>query len=295
MFSEKVPEGMLPKWESLAEELDACVPGYPRLAREMEQAPASTIFRRFSALNARNLLYLQRDLIMLENRLKQVEYRDSISTKGFRQHYAKDSNNLHYSTAFGDSVQWNLMLQVRERLKEYNETLVLQSIILKLPVPDDYDVKDISCFIHLPQGMNAPLSGSDKATWGLPEQPDLRAADLVTLKPRRKEDRFSNFVSEHAIRYVQWPLKLFQSKKKREEHHGMVTYKDRTIHRATYIIIGTLAGLAPILSIIVLTKLHTMKARLWTTAVFNVGIAFSLQLFTEAKRMDIFAVTAALV
>jgi putative flippase GtrA len=73
----------------------------------------------------------------------------------------------------------------------------------------------------------------------------------------------------------------------------LVVYHDGTVLKITYVVIGLLASLAPILSIWVLTKMHTMRARLWTIAGFNVGIALSLQLFTEAKRTDIFSVTAA--
>ncbi|KAF2439438.1 hypothetical protein P171DRAFT_369901 [Karstenula rhodostoma CBS 690.94] len=286
-----IPEGSLPGWKTYGKEIKELVPGFPMLAGEMEQSPETAIFRRFASLNARNLLYLQQELIDMENRLKQLEYRDSVSDKGWRKHYAKNSASLRGSIAFDDPAQWTLMLQIREKLKEYNKTLVYQSLMYKLPRPDDYDVTDIRNFIYSTQGMSGPFNPKEVGPWGTPQAPNHHAPDLITLRPRKKEDQFSSFISEKAIRYIQWPLSRLQSEEKRVR--GMVVYHDSTVLKITYSIIGILAGLAPILSILVLTKLHTLKARLWTIAMFNVGIALSLQLFTEAKRTDIFAVTAA--
>lgn len=139
--------------------------------------------------------------------------------------------------------------------------------------------------------MGGPFTGTEAGPWGTLKYPNNYASDLITLRPRTKEDWFSTFIAENAIRYLKGPLKKFQSEEDRL--NGMMLYEDKTVLRFTYVIIGTLAGLAPILSIMVLSKLHTIKARLWVAATFNIGIALSLQLFTEAKRMDIFAVTAA--
>lgn len=50
---EKEPEG-----EPMEVSLNYRVPGYPRLAEEMGQLPPLGKFRRFRALNARNLLYM---------------------------------------------------------------------------------------------------------------------------------------------------------------------------------------------------------------------------------------------
>jgi hypothetical protein len=44
------------------------VNGYPKLARHMGASPEIAIFRRFGALNAQNLLYLQAELVHLEKR-----------------------------------------------------------------------------------------------------------------------------------------------------------------------------------------------------------------------------------
>lgn len=100
--------------------LNATVPGYPRLAKEMSNLPELMIFRKFSALNARNLLYMQNDLMRMESRLKQMEYYDSTKIEGDRDLHARDYRVLRNSALTGDGSQLNLVLEIRGKLKEYS-------------------------------------------------------------------------------------------------------------------------------------------------------------------------------
>lgn len=168
---------------------------------------------------------------------------------------------------------------------------MVQSTIFKLPQPDEWDLNNIRSHIFSSHNMGGPLTARDGETWGTPEIPNIRAPDLITLQPREKVDKLSDFISKNTIKYLYWPLKKLQPIRHRVD--GKVGYYDDSVRKITYGIVGIFAGLAPILSIFVLSQLHTMKARLWTIAAFNVGIALSLQLFTRAERTDIFAVTAA--
>lgn len=125
-----IPEGRLPDWEIHGEEIDGLVRGYPRLAGHMETIPETAIFRRFTALNARNLLYYQQELTDMEDQLKRIEYRDSMSGKGQRPHYARNAAALQDSVAVGDPAQWTLMLQIREKLKQYSALLAATNCAL---------------------------------------------------------------------------------------------------------------------------------------------------------------------
>jgi hypothetical protein len=58
------------------------VTGYPRIAGEIGFNPELAMFRRFGALNARNLLYLQNELAQLELKLKKAELKDSADPQG---------------------------------------------------------------------------------------------------------------------------------------------------------------------------------------------------------------------
>ncbi|KAK7185596.1 hypothetical protein DPSP01_013577 [Paraphaeosphaeria sporulosa] len=141
------------------------------LAGEIEKSPETVIFRRFASLNARNLLYLQQEIIAMKDCLKQVEYRDSVSDKGWRKQYAQRSSTLRGSIALDEPAQWTLILQICQNLREYNKTLLYQSHIHKLPRPDDHDITDVREFIHSSQGMGNPFSTQEVGPWGTPKAP----------------------------------------------------------------------------------------------------------------------------
>jgi len=95
------------------------VAGYPRLAEQMGLVPESGIFRTFSALNAKNLLYLQAELVTLEKILLECELEDSKATEKAR--YALDWFWLSRSQeADADPKQIRLVLEIRSKLKEYS-------------------------------------------------------------------------------------------------------------------------------------------------------------------------------
>lgn len=101
--------------------------GYSRLASLMGAHPETAILRRFGSLNALNLLYLQAELTNLENSLHKAATADSKSGQFERSLYARDFQTLLESVkGVGEKgghnpTQWNLMLQIREKLNEYSE------------------------------------------------------------------------------------------------------------------------------------------------------------------------------
>jgi hypothetical protein len=97
--------------------------GYTQLAALMEAHPEIAIFRRFGRLNAKNLLYLQAELIHLENRLQKCVDEDAASGHVDRTIYDRDWQTLSESGAAapdGDPAQWNAILLIRKRLEEYS-------------------------------------------------------------------------------------------------------------------------------------------------------------------------------
>lgn len=95
------------------------VEGYPRLATQMGLVPESAIFRTFSALNARNLLYLQAELATLEKKLLECELEDSNTIEKAR--YALDWFWLDRSQQVeAEPKQIRLVLEIRSKLKEYS-------------------------------------------------------------------------------------------------------------------------------------------------------------------------------
>ncbi|KAE9988541.1 hypothetical protein Vi05172_g9872 [Venturia inaequalis] len=98
--------------------------GYPRLATQMGLFPEVAIFKTFGDLTARNLLYLQAELLLLHGELRKAE---KIDTKIKGRHCATDYNRLHElgNTEKEDRHQWELVLQLRAKLKEYGKPILL--------------------------------------------------------------------------------------------------------------------------------------------------------------------------
>ena len=104
--------------------LQSLIPGYPKLSGRMGMVPEMAIFRRFGALNAQMLLYMQSELIHLEEELRKLELEDSRSEQSYKSKYSRDCFFLHNSTTEGDDRQLGLVLKIKAKLKEYSKHMV---------------------------------------------------------------------------------------------------------------------------------------------------------------------------
>jgi hypothetical protein len=83
--------------------------------------PEVVMFKRFGAPNARNLLYMQNELMFLEAKLKMAEAADAAAPKSEKQNYRKDFWCLLNSEIIGpDTIQIDLVRRIRDLLKEYS-------------------------------------------------------------------------------------------------------------------------------------------------------------------------------
>ena len=106
--------------------------GYTRLASLMGSRPEVAILRRFGSLNARNLLYLQAELVALENSLRACAEKNSMSSDADRAAGARDwytlsrlGNGSSNNNDMDAGEEWRTMLEIRKKLKEYSLWLSL--------------------------------------------------------------------------------------------------------------------------------------------------------------------------
>ncbi len=97
--------------------------GYSKLAQMMGLDSELAIFRRFATLNLQNLLYLQAELVHLENELSRLVEVDRSSEHPRRRYYSQDWWSLSNSSDDGDDKQWQKVLKIRTLLKEYSTAL----------------------------------------------------------------------------------------------------------------------------------------------------------------------------
>ena len=96
--------------------------GYAKLASLMGSYPEATILRRFGALSAQNLLYLQAELVHLERELVECSSLNERSDDPERVAFSKDWFSLAHFDG-GNHKQWQVMLHIRAKLKEYGTSL----------------------------------------------------------------------------------------------------------------------------------------------------------------------------
>lgn len=95
--------------------------GYPTLASRMSLIPEIAVFRRFGALNAQNLLYLQAELQDMEQSLRDLQVRDSKSTGEASWHSTNWWYLAHAAERGTNPEQWELVQKIRKKLDEYSK------------------------------------------------------------------------------------------------------------------------------------------------------------------------------
>ncbi|KAK4040930.1 hypothetical protein C8A01DRAFT_15236 [Parachaetomium inaequale] len=250
-------------------------------------------FRRFGALSAEDLLYRQAELVELERNLREYQEEDKKSGHEDRERYGFNWDTLRRSAdddaADGnDGSQWETVLEIREKLKEYHEAVLRHRRMLEVPQPLASQVKALDHWMQRPSMGNVYLTGSDSKIW---REPNLE--DMITLAPKLPED---NFVTEFTIKLIQWYNKLLGRHIHKEETHeflqNTIRYRDNETFRILKTLSTLVASLLPIAGIAVLYTIQSMPGRLGAVAGFTAVFSFLLSTITSASTKDVFSATA---
>ncbi|OAL06557.1 hypothetical protein IQ06DRAFT_209913 [Phaeosphaeriaceae sp. SRC1lsM3a] len=249
--------------------------GYPKLAAKFGVLPEAAIYRRFGALNAQDLLYYQAELTYLEQKLQEQQQQDNNDPKGHGASYAINWYWLKHSKTDGDGP------------------FIQQATILGYQEPGKWDLHHLQDYLQTNEMGPLALCGDDATIWGSQHNRKSHKPDLVVLRPRAQKDALSVWAAESTI------FNLFRCGcarfMKPSKIHGSIGYEDSTIYRITYWFTSILASLIPIASIAVLYQVQSMSARLGIIAAFNVSLSICLMGLANAKRAEVFAITAAYV
>jgi len=93
--------------------------GYPGLAKFIGQDldQGLGIFKQFSQLNARNLLYMQAELLCLEQELDVITHVDEHGTDPSTKNFARSVWEMRKPAI---RPQWEKVLEIRGKLKDYS-------------------------------------------------------------------------------------------------------------------------------------------------------------------------------
>ena len=174
-------------------------------------------------------------------------------------------------------------------LTETDEALYYQAAICQFEPPDYFDLKDVQGFLACSE-MELPLLGPDRNIWGRKSNPTAHADDgLVALRPRERTDTFTTMLSDRLVHVFLFFKKLYPGK---ESEDPMCFYRDDTISTITFWLTCFIASVLPVVAIIALVNIPSLAQRLAAIAVFNGIVSLCLGWFTEARRTDVFAITA---
>ena len=161
----------------------------------------------------------------------------------------------------------------------------------QLADPSSHDLRSLQQWLERPSMGNLALIGKDRATWGNIDLPIDPHHDLLAVSLSGNRDSFTTWFMEQL---VLWLHRLFwhRVKKVEDPESGIASYDRETLHRYTSHITTIVASLLPILAIVVLYCVNSMKIRLGLIALFTFTFAAALSFFTGAKRGEIFIATS---
>ncbi|CAN9105265.1 unnamed protein product [Alternaria alternata] len=259
--------------------------GFPSLAHFVasDRDRTTLLYKRFDELAARNLLYLQSELAELEAKQCAFDQHDltaDLETKQCARNFA-DFQKAVQAKDTTQEERWQLMREIREKLKEYREALLFESTLATLPRPPKGVLRAFqSVFYNESYGKSEafPTLGGHSA--GLYDDID----DLVALRVHDDQDRLTVFAQKHLAF-------LFPDRKR--SGNGIAYASDRAISSFVTWFSTFLAALLLIGAIVVLYKVTSPNWRLGLIATFTSLFAGSVGLLTNARRAELFAATAA--
>ncbi|KAL4878026.1 hypothetical protein BJY04DRAFT_221598 [Aspergillus karnatakaensis] len=269
--------------------------GFAHVARWMflDQDGEASIFRSFNELGARNILYLQCELLVLEKRLRELDQADVMTDDMDSKDAARTWEILteQYASGLNPKVQERMqtILELRSKMKEYRmlytntaaryisaakdgkpilipeEALLLQAEVAKLQQPNK---RALGAFKHWFLKPQPVVGGVAKTALDNPN-------DLVSLGKVPETDYLSVLLRKY------WPVKEEIS---RDGLYRVGRFNETSITTAVAIISILVASFLLIGSIVGLYFAKSNAVKLALVAAFTAAFALSVGLMTKLCR-----------
>ncbi|KAI0974384.1 hypothetical protein F4678DRAFT_373349 [Xylaria arbuscula] len=290
--------------------------GYGCIADAMGADDDLLMFRRFTSLNARNLLYMQAELAHLESKLSELDMTLEHLHKGLAGWEVLRSWDKMTGSEEGKE-HLAVVNEIRQKLEQYSKT-AKYSPIFKVSLPYSGPRSDTSStLIHLTQ-LNT-----------IPDNALQAQASIVALRrPRRRiwetliefvndkdnhvalKDKDKHFLQDAVYEdlvalgggaldpmttfLLKFFARFFQTEQDRSRTRGILNFSSTSRVRGFVRILAIIASsLLPVLSIIVLYYIKSQSARLITIVAFSALCSLALTVLTDARNAEIIATTAA--
>ncbi|KAI9375788.1 hypothetical protein BJX61DRAFT_539519 [Aspergillus egyptiacus] len=263
--------------------------GYPKLARLMACYPETAIVRRFGELNMINILRLQAELQDMEHQLKEIRSEDMESGDRVRESYVTDFLMRDWKED-GDPLQYEMLLSIGKKLKEYNLALSQILELNKIPKPSTRELEFLRRWLIRPSMGDNFLSDLEAKVWG-----SCNDTDFVTLSSRdTEEDAFTRFLHGTLLDIYH---RVYGHRRKStsatDPEPNFRAYTEGKLARLSNTITAMLSSVFPTVAILILYLVDSMFARIGLIIGFTALFAFVLSMFTSTRRVEVFAATAA--
>lgn len=234
------------------------------------------MFRSFTRLHARVLLHKQDELAELEQRLDQLDQKDS-KVDSYRL-----LTNRHSS---GDTERRGLLTEIERKLNEFNNLLESLLAHLERPEPDESQIKSVRNWVD----GKRPVVYSE--TTFLNDRSDLKRA-RHTVEKGGLENLLASYSSWPCLRGIYEFLSLLDTSARSDDPKVKLIKASRlvAVSRALTTVLAVTTLVVPIG---VLYSVQPVPMRLFIIAAFTCIFSSALCWLTSSRNYEIFSATAA--
>ncbi|RDW81917.1 hypothetical protein BP6252_03029 [Coleophoma cylindrospora] len=270
-------DGLVPK------KLENFPRGYPRFSAYVDSDNDTVLFRRFGILHARSLVYKQVELTELEAQLNKLDKADAGTPE-------KDDNawrirySIHVETE-RNQARKDLIDKIDQKLKEYDELLLLDARLRKLQRPSKRVHRNFFDYLYTEK----PFPADDRR-FGNHEH------DFISLQDH--EDSWLDELFHKAIDHARKGFfrKIFvtpEDQAKTDDPHHYY-YSEERLGAVIKTVVAFMSAALLLLPIFLFTALKLSPGSMASvTLIFVLVFAAAISGLTSAKRVEVFAATAA--
>ncbi|PMD67495.1 uncharacterized protein K444DRAFT_550925 [Hyaloscypha bicolor E] len=264
------------------------LPGFADFSHFIASDHSLSIYRKFAVLGARNLLYLQAELQLLEINLQELDVED-------KRTIATSSNDLEKIKVEKGARSWEelkeqadegnekqagklrIIYRIRKLMQEYEEALLRRNEVLRLEKPEKSPFNAFKTWFR----RRPPV------LWGSGFRLLHDEEDMIALGSQDEPDRMSALMH----RCLGYRLRV-----ERETPRSWGPMYYYPVERVAFIVglISILVSAALLVGAIM--SLHFVKPmgiRLGLVGIFTTLFAASITLLTHARRIEVYGATAA--
>ncbi|RDW62569.1 hypothetical protein BP5796_10871 [Coleophoma crateriformis] len=263
--------------------LEAFPRGYPRFSAYVDSDNDTVLFRRFGILHARSLVYKEVELTELEAQLDKLDDVDA-DTSGKDNNTWRIQYSIHVKTE-RNQARKDLIDRIDQKLKGYDELLLLDARLRKLQRPSRRVHRNFFDYLYTEK----PFAADDRR-FGYHEH------DFVSLQEH--EDSWLDELFHKAIDHARKGFfqKLFvtpeDQAKTQDPHHYY--YSEERLGAVIKTVVAFVSTAILLLPIFLFTALKLSPASTASvTLLFVLVFAAAISGLTSAKRVEVFAATAA--